>query len=124
MCFMSPRGKIHTNKIYGFNIHTMSWARPRCLPAASVPQTKHTLCYGPTYSRISVLESLVQPLPSAVSEASEVFSTSLNPSVLFQQHAPAETSNLQLCNELLQSPESGTGDSQGSKETCPSAGGG
>lgn len=81
MSFMSPRGKIHTSKIDGFSIHTMLWARPCCLPAASVSQTKDTPRHDPANSHISFLENLVQRLRSPGPEAPEMFSTSLNPSV-------------------------------------------
>lgn len=49
-------------------------------PSSTVPQTKHTPCYGPAYSHTSFLESLFQLLPYCP-EAPEVFLTILNLSV-------------------------------------------
>lgn len=78
MSSMSLMGKIHTTKIYsiyGFSIHTIkttiSWARPCCLPAASVSHKPSTLHLMVLPILTALLKRLFQPLPSPSPEAAE-----------------------------------------------------
>lgn len=106
MSSMSPTGKIPTTKIYcisGFSIHTVkntiSWARPCCLPAASVSHKPSMLRLMVLPIPTALLEGLFQPLSSPSLKAAEKCllpaGTLCAPSSSCRAHPPAAT---QVCS--------------------------